>query len=123
MRINNLEFRQASYIGEPPKNPNWEICLWQPNQYYGKEDMFIEQDDYYYYPDDKYNFVKIHKSCFQNPETAFTIGTFRYDSEGFYEFHFCGDRPIRYKHKFDLEDFWRLIEYGDDILNVDEESL
>lgn len=117
-RIHNLEFRECSYIGGKPKNPSWEICIWEPNEYYGKEDKFIKDGDYYRHPDKTYSFYKIHKNCFKNPETSFQLASFKYDNdEDCYELHFCGNRPFRYKDNFNLEDFWELLIYSNEFLN------
>ena len=46
-RINNLQFSICSYLGNMPENPSWEIRLYYPNSYYGRESDFIKDGDYY----------------------------------------------------------------------------
>ena len=44
-RIENLEIRQASYLlpkDKWPKNPSYDIVLWYPNPYYGRDNEFPE---------------------------------------------------------------------------------
>lgn len=128
-RIEDLEFRPASYLlpeNKWPENPAYDIVLWYPNLYYGRDDEFPEDpSDNSYRLDPKYQNHRIHKSCFKYPESCFTIASFDYDShENFYELHFCLDRPIEYLNTPEKREiFWELIKYGDAHLNVyiDEE--
>ena len=128
-RIKDLEFRPASYLlpeDKWPENPSYDINLWYPNLYYGRDDEFPEDpSDSSYRTDPKYQNHRIHKSCFKYPESCFTIASFDYDShENFYELHFCLDRPIEYLNTPEKREiFWELIKYGDAHLNVysDEE--
>lgn len=119
-RIDNLEFRKATYLGDEPKNPSYSIDMWCANQYYGHDNEYPEhQLDNSYRTDPKYPFHRIHKSCFKHPEYCFTIASFNYDShENFYELHFCGDRPIEYLNTPEKREiFWELVKYGDSKLN------
>lgn len=114
-RIKNLEFRPAVYLTIAPKNPAWSIDYWQPNRYYGHENDYevskINPDCYIG------EGCRIHKSCFENPESCFTLGSFEYDEhEEIYEFHFCGDRPLSLSEE-ERKNFWKLIEYGYNELN------
>ncbi len=118
MRIKNLEFKKATYLGEEPEYPSYHINLWEKNCYYGNEDKYIKDGNYYI--DSEYSNFRIHKDCFKNPEYCFAIASFDYDSEGFYELHFIGDRPIT--HDYKLDDFWDLIKYGYNYLNENSES-
>lgn len=128
-RIKDLEFRPASYLlpkDKWPENPTYDIILWYPNLYYGRDSEFPEDPlDSSYRLDPKYQNYRIHKSCFKHPESCFTIASFDYDShENFYELHFCLDRPIEYLNTSEKREvFWELIKYGDAHLNVyiDEE--
>lgn len=118
MRINNLEFRKSSYIGNPPEHIGWEICLWESNVYYGHESDFIKKDNYYYCEDKPW--WKIHEDCFKHPESCFTIASWDY-KDGCYEFSFVGDRPIRYlETDEDWNDFRTLIKLGFSKLNSEE---
>ena len=116
MRKGNLEFRKCSYIGAPPNPISYEICVWQPNMYYGKEQDYIKKNNYYIPKDSIDKYFKIHKDCFKNPETCYQIGIFRYDKhDDMYEFSFCGDRPL--DSIVDWNIFRELIEYGFNKLN------
>lgn len=122
-RIGDLEFRPSSYLlpkDEYPKHPGWDIVLWYPNTYYGRDNEFPEDPlDNSFRVDPTYHNHRIHKSCFKNPESCFTIAGFDYDEhENFYEFNFCLDRPIEYLNTLEKrETFWDLIEYGNEQLN------
>ena len=118
-RIENLEFRPASYLlpkDEWPKNPAWHIDYWYPNAYYGKESDYIKNGDWYEIPE--YPGSRIHKDCFKSPESCMAIGSFEY-YDGVYEFQFVGDRPVQLT-KEERDIFWDLIAYGFKVLNKDE---
>lgn len=115
-RIGELEFRPSTYICKPPENPSWEIVKYYQNPHYNKQSEYKYIGDGMY-EDPKYNFHRIHKSCFKNPECCYTLGQFRYDEhEEFYEFQFCGDRPMDLS-KENREPFWELLVYGNEVLN------
>lgn len=124
-RIKDLEFRPASYLlpkDEWPENPAWEIVLWTPNIFYGRDNEFPESPtDPTYRIDPELN-CRIHKSCFKHSESCFTIASFDYDKhEHLYELHFCLDRPIKYLNTFEkLKNFWELVKYGNEQLNSEE---
>jgi len=122
-RIENLEFRPASYLlprDKWPKNPAWNIDYWYPNSYYGKESEFEKDGDWYLYPDNHH--CRVHKDCFKNPQSCMAIASFNYNSnEGCYELEFVGDRPIGLT-KEEREIFWELLEYGFNQLNKNEEA-
>lgn len=114
-RINNLKFRSASYLKDPPKNPDWDIVKFVPNGYYGNEDKFTYHKEGYY-TDPKWEAEGIHcridKGCFKNPETCYVIASFELDShEPCWELKFCGNRPM-YLNEEERKDFWELVEWG-----------
>lgn len=114
IRINNISFNKATYLGEPPEHISYHINRWFPNEYYNKESEFTKVDsDFYCYPNNQ-NY-KIHKDCFKNKECSYAIASFDYNS-GIYELHFIGDRPIELPEN-ELKDFWEVIKYGYKILN------
>lgn len=116
-RIDNLQLRKATYLGKEPEHVSYHIEKWEPNRYYGNEDKFIIDGNYYRYPDNEYGFVRIHKSCFRHPETCYSIASFDWDDhEGIYELRFVGDRPLDLS-KEEREVFWQLIELGEEVLN------
>ena len=121
-RIGNLELRRASYLlpeEEYPEHPSYHIDYWYPNCYYGKENEYIKDGDWYIYPDNSY--CRVHKDCFKNPQSCFAIASFDYDKEGFYELHFIGDRPLHITEE-ERKIFWELIIFGDKELNKKDED-
>lgn len=75
MRRNNIEMRLLSSSNQNNINNviRFEIVKWQPNHYYGRENEFILYDaNDEFYVDPIHNF-KIHKNCFKNHETCFTL--------------------------------------------------
>lgn len=124
-RISNLEIRPTTYLLPKenwPKNPSWSIDYWYPNAYYGHESEYIRSEsdpDWYYLSNSKY--CRIHKDCFKNPQSCFSIASFRYDNhEGLYELSFIGDRPVQLT-KEERDIFWELIKYGYDNLNKESD--
>lgn len=117
MRIDNLEYRKCSYLGPEPEHCGWEICKWEPNDYYGKESEFTKDGEFYRPNNEHYDFMKIHKDCFKRPEISYTIASWEWnDHESCYELEFIGDRPLN----LDLESwktFKSLLEYGFHQLN------
>lgn len=120
-RINNLEFKHASYLlpkDKWPDNPAWDIVKWYPNEYYNKQDEFIPvKGDPKFYQHPEFTFCKVHKDCFKYPETCYSIATFEYDKhENFYELHFVCDRPLDLNED-EIKTFWELIKFGNTYLN------
>lgn len=121
-RIGNLEFRKASYLlpeDEWPENPAYDIIYWYPNCYYKRENEFIKDGDWYLYPDNPYS--RVHKDCFKNEQSCFSIAFFNIDSEGTYELRFVGDRPLNITLE-ERDIFWKLIKYGYEKLNSKDEE-
>ena len=83
-RINNLAFKQCTYLGNIPEHPHYEIVKYQNNPYYQKESDFIKDGDFYRPNNETYHYVSIHKDCFKSPESCYTIATFREDDGGYY---------------------------------------
>jgi hypothetical protein len=110
-RINNLEFREATYLGSPPEHIGYHIDKWEPNGYYKRESEFIKVDsEFYCYPDNPY--CKVHRNCFKHPETSYAIAAFHYnDHEECYELEFVGNRPINLNEE-ERKIFWGLLEFG-----------
>lgn len=122
-RIGNLEFAPASYLlpkEKWPENPAWHIDYWYPNGYYGRENEYEKDGDWYIDP--KFRFGRIHKDCFKNPQSCMAIASFTYNNhEGYYELEFVGDRPLGIT-KEEREIFWDLLKYGFEQLNKNEEE-
>lgn len=73
VRINNIECRQTIY-----KPREYEIILWYPNQYYGREEAMIEDEGYkrVEYDGDwglSKNGYTVNSSCFKNPESCYVV--------------------------------------------------
>ena len=122
-RIKDLELGEATYLlprEEWPEHPSYHIDYWHPNCYYGNEDKYIKDGDWYLIPD--LQCCKIHKDCFKNPEARFAIASFDYNKhEEVYELHFVGDRPLSIPKEL-RDTFWELVEYGYKELNKNEEE-
>jgi hypothetical protein len=123
-RIGNLMFRKATYLGNEPDIPDWDIDYYYPNIYYGKEKDFIKDDrspDFYLYPN-SHN-ARIHKDCFKHKEACFTIACFVYDKhEGFYNIKFIGDRPMNLTEE-EWMTFRKLLKYGNEVLNTEQDEV
>lgn len=120
-KIKNLQIRRASYLGDEPEHPAYHIDKWEPNQYYKKEYLYIEDGDYYKLKEPEYSFMRIHKNCFKNKETCYAIASFEWDShEKCYEFRFIGDRPLQLDKEEQII-FWKLIVLGYNTLNKEDE--
>ncbi len=119
-RIGNLELRPASYLlpkDKWPEHGSWHIDYWYPNPYYGHEDDYTKDGDWYYYKDKS---CRIHKDCFKHHQSCFAIASFDYDKdEEVYELHFIGDRPLDIT-KEEREAFWELLKLGYNHLNNKE---
>ena len=121
-RIGNLSFSQATYLlpkNEWTENPSYHINYHYPNAYYGKENEFIKEGDWYLYPDNQH--CRVHKDCFKNPQSCMAIASFDCDKERYYELSFVGDRPLSINEK-EREIFWELVEYGYKQLNKTDEN-
>lgn len=116
MRKGNLEFRKCTYLGEEPEHIKYEICNWEPSPYYGKEQDYIKEGDYYLPNNNTYRYIRIHESCFKNHEFCYSIGFFTYNKNiDVYEFSFCGERPLNESVEWDI--LREIIKYGFDKLN------
>ena len=117
-RIGNLEIRKAVYIcrdEDLPKHISYHIDKWEPNGYYGREADFVKDGEYYRPNDKHYSYCRIHKDCFKNRETCYSIASFDWDRDS-YEFRFIGDRPLNLTEE-EKKIFWELIDYGFKNLN------
>lgn len=124
-RIGELAFMHASYLCEAPEHPSWDIVMYYPNSYYGRDNEYPEDpndSNFRIYPDIPH--CRVHKSCFKHKECNFVIAEFNYDShESFYEVRFISDRPIEYLNTVELrETFAELLRYGNEQLNNRKEE-
>ena len=115
IRINQIEcrFSQGRY----------EIVKWQPNGYYGKEQEYVDNgwevgEEFY-----RLNNTSIHKSCFANPETCYTIATLHYDAdERCCDMKTVGPRLLQL-NKSERDDCFAVYEYAEDRIQKEELAL
>ena len=112
IRINQIEcrFSQGRY----------EIVKWYPNSYYGKEQEYVDNgwevgEEFY-----RLNNTSIHKNCFANPESCYTIATLHYDAdEGCCDMKTIGPRLLQLS-KPERDDFFAVYEYAEDRIQQEE---
>jgi len=112
IRINQIEcrFSQGRY----------EIVKWYPNSYYGKEQEYVDNgwevgEEFY-----RLNNTSIHKNCFVNPESCYTIATLHYDSdEACCDMKTIGPRLLQLS-KPERDDFFAVYEYAEDRIQQEE---
>ena len=114
-RIGNLMFRKATYLCEEPEFPSWHIDFFYPNPYYGKENEYKKDGDFYVQADTEYP-INIHKDCFKYKESCYAVASFTRNKKGYYELKFIGDKPLNL-NKTDFTDFMKLVKYGNNKLN------
>lgn len=112
IRINQIEcrFSQGRY----------EIVKWQPNCYYNKQQEYIdngwELSGGFY----RLNNTSIHSSCFENPETCYTIATLHYDEdERCCDLKTVGSRLLELSRP-ERVDFFAVYEYAEDRIQEEE---
>jgi hypothetical protein len=92
IRVGNIELRYSYGI--------YEVVKWEKNNYYGREGNYEKicegENTYYLYGDSS---AHISPSCFQNPESCFTLGSFVFDSDEMPDFRTIGDRPYKLEKK------------------------
>jgi len=112
IRINQIEcrFSQGRY----------EIVKWYPNSYYGKEQEYVDKgwkvgEDFY-----RLNNTSIHKNCFKNPESCYTVATLQYDDdERCCDMQTIGPRLLQLS-KPERDDFFAVYEYAEDRIREEE---
>lgn len=117
IRIDNIEcrFSQGRY----------EIIKWYPNTYYGSEERLIKEgytkDTY---PSGRWQMKKdwhsIDMSCFDNPESCYTIATLAYDDD-----ERCCDMTTVGPRLLELDDaerkdFFAVYKYAEDRIREEE---
>lgn len=110
LRIGNIMFKKASYLCKEPPIPSYHINRCLPNDYYGRESEYTKEGDYYVHPELPY--LKVHKSCFKNPESCYAIASFDYNERREeWKFSYIGDRPLELSEE-ETKDFLKIIKYG-----------
>ena len=125
IRIGNLKFGEATYVGNAPEHPVYLIDVIEKNQDYFdfKRGYFVEdkeQPEHYRYngPDEKRKewTCLYDKSCFVNEEVSWAIAAFHYNEKNnCYELDFFRwNEFLDEKYKEHREDFWRLLKAIDE---------
>jgi len=125
IRIGNLKFGQACYLGGKPKYPSYHIDVIEPNSYYyefqkGYFEPIPDIPDHFRYVgpnEDRRNLNSTYeKSCFEGKENSWAIAQFNYNPEdGSYDFDFFRwNEFLDKKLESYREDFWKLLKAIDD---------
>jgi hypothetical protein len=103
-----------SHLANPPFS-YFEILKHEPNPYYGREEDYILEGDYYL-PKTGHSY-KIHKSCFVHPESAFMVAHWEdiNHDECTPDLKFVGRRPFDLSPE-EREAFWELTKLGQEHL-------
>lgn len=123
IRIGNLKFGEAVYLGPKPEHPSFHIDVIEKNQDYFdfQKGYFVEDKErpgeyHYNGPDEerkKWAAQTYHnKACFENPETCWAVASFDYnEKEKAYDLNFFRwDSFLDDVYKEHREDFWRLLK-------------
>ena len=105
-RKGNIQIRRTTDIRGKEYD---EVIVWYPNSFYGREkDYNFDGKENYIYKDAPH--CRIHKSCFEHPESCYTIATIEWNGAGD-EFHLrtVGLRPWELG-KGDAADFLELVK-------------
>ena len=114
ININPFTFKKCDYLGPTPDNPDWEIVKWVENIYYNKQDGYIKDGDFYY-PKDNCSW-SIHKSCFKNPKSCYTVAIFYFNEKELSWDLRCFEHIVDFNDE-EIIKFWNLIKRGFDYLN------
>ena len=110
IRIENIECRLSQN--------QYEFVKWYPNKYFGtKAQLIAEGYELIVSQDDDFSLVKhnhhIHGSCFQSPESCYTIATIVYDkNERCTEIQSVGSRLLDLTKKERIY-FFEVYHYAD----------
>lgn len=118
-RINNYEFKVATYLGDIPEHPDYEIVHWCRNIYYYHKDDYIELEDYFT-PKDRSlkGRVKYDKSLFEKEEFCYSVVFFTYDNGKYILSSIRADEP-----DYIDKDIITLINFGYNYLNNEHNNL
>lgn len=72
MRIDNLELRRTQTLDN---KDYWEIVKWEPNRFYGKEEEYELEQDFYVKKGNPR--IKVSTSCFTTKEVCYTLARFK----------------------------------------------
>jgi hypothetical protein len=118
IRIDNIECRFS--------HGRYDIIKWYPNDYYGKEEKMIEEDGYerVEYGNGGFGLRKDHhtidSSCFQNPESCYTVAYLEYDDdEQCCDLTTVGPRLLKLKKK-DRKAFFQVYKMADEAIRLEK---
>jgi hypothetical protein len=118
IRINNIECRFS--------HGRYDIIKWYPNDYYGKEEKMIEEEGYerIEYGSGGFGLKKDHhtidSSCFQNPESCYTVAYLEYDDdEQCCDLTTVGPRLLKLKKK-DRKAFFQVYKIADEAIRLEK---
>jgi hypothetical protein len=108
-----------SHLDIPPFS-YFEIVKYQPNSYYGNEDKYEWENDYaLLFLGEPGGYVRIHKSCFESPETMYVLASWKNinDDKCSPDLQFVGSRPFELSEN-EQEWFWELARIGQSHISV-----
>ena len=124
IRIGNMQFGVATYVGDAPEHPAYLIDVVEKNQDYFdfKNGLFVEDEKepgMYRYngPDEKRQWLGLYdKSCFEHEEVSWAVAAFHYNEKNNrYELDFFRwNEFLDEKYKEHREDFWRILRTIDE---------
>lgn len=107
-----------SHLDIPPFS-FFEMVKYEPNPYYGKEEEYDVEGEYYI-PKNSDGLYKIHKSCFKNPENSYLLASWKNidDDELSPDLQFVNSRPFELD-KEGQKVFWELAKLGQEHINTE----
>jgi hypothetical protein len=111
IRIGNFEIQKTTYLLDNTENtyPSFDIVVWRRNSHYNRESEYIKDGDYYTKKDLG---IRIHKSCFENPEYCYSLARFVWEYDE-YVLQYVGSRPLELTES-EKKIFDQLIKFGFD---------
>lgn len=88
IRIGNIEIRPTKSLLD---KEYYDIIKWEPNSHYNMENEYPVVDGDYRMKSEGSN-CRVHKSCFKNRETCYSIASFEEDKEGYLNLNSVGSR-------------------------------
>lgn len=78
-RIGNIELHKSTSLLD---KKYWEIVYWYHNEFYNKESEYNWDEEKQMYRSREHNSFLVSKSCFENPESCYSLAIFEdLDSE------------------------------------------
>jgi len=107
----------SSHLNGPPF-AFFEIVKYEPNPYYGKEEEYDFNGEYYRPKNN--NYFEIHKSCFKNPENSYLLASWKDidDDELSPDLQFVNSRPFNLDEE-EQTSFWELAKLGQEYITTE----